>query len=448
MRAASASSVLRFPPSARAAPAIFETRAAVPAASFVDPGVVRFHGERLRGLRVELGDEAVGPTWLDGHAPAEGHQGGELAQRAERPRERRAGAERRGRQRRRSLPGGLGLRGLGLRGRRRGGARGEERDREQAGTAHRSAIPGPGARRRHAQGVAVVARRSDAFPRRWIVDRPHATHVPGTMSAVAWNRFQFAFTVSFHYLFPQLTMGLALLIVIFKALALARRDGRYDDAARFWARIFGINFAIGVVTGIPLEFQFGTNWARFSDAAGGVIGLTLAMEGMFAFFAESAFLGLFLFGEKRLGRVGHLAAAVMLFLGSWLSGYFIVATNAFMQHPVGHRIGPDRQARARRHGRVPGQPVGDLGVPPHHERGRHHGRLRRHRGRRPLGAPGAPRGARAHPAAGSASSSGSSRASSSSSRAATSTASSSPRTSSRAWPRWRASSRADRTPSS
>ena len=163
------------------------------------------------------------------------------------------------------------------------------------------------------------------------------------MDAQAWNRFQFGFTISYHYLFPQLTMGVALIIVILKVVALARRDDRYDDVARFWGRIFGINFAVGVATGIPMEFQFGTNWARFSSYAGGVIGLTLALEGMFAFFAESAFLGLFLFGERRLGRVGHLVAAVMLFLGSWLSGYFIIATNAFMQHPVGHTVGPTGQ---------------------------------------------------------------------------------------------------------
>src|SRR5438445_5513959 len=160
------------------------------------------------------------------------------------------------------------------------------------------------------------------------------------MDAIAWNRFQFGFTATYHYLFPQLTMGLALLIVLFKALALWKRDEVSNEAARFWARIFGINFAVGVVTGIPMEFQFGTNWARFSNFAGGVIGLTLALEGMFAFFAESAFLGLFLFGEKRLGPRAHFFAAFMLFLGSWLSGYFIVVTNAFMQHPVGHAVSP------------------------------------------------------------------------------------------------------------
>src|SRR5262245_41311866 len=160
------------------------------------------------------------------------------------------------------------------------------------------------------------------------------------MNALAWDRFQFAFTITYHYLFPQLTMGLALLLVIFKALALRTGADYYDEVARFWAKIFGLNFALGVVTGIPMEFQFGTNWARFSHYAGGVIGVTLALEGMFAFFAESAFLGLFLFAERRLGPKKHFLTTLMLFLGSWLSGYFIVATNAFMQYPQGYAIGP------------------------------------------------------------------------------------------------------------
>lgn len=158
------------------------------------------------------------------------------------------------------------------------------------------------------------------------------------MSSLGWGRLQFAFTITYHYLFPQLTMGLALLIVIFKGMALRTKQPAFDDLARFWARIFGINFGVGVVTGIPMEFQFGTNWARFSNYSGGVIGLTLAMEGMFAFFAESAFLGLFLFGEKRIGPRAHFVSAVMIFLGSWLSGYFIIVTNAFMQHPVGYAV--------------------------------------------------------------------------------------------------------------
>lgn len=136
-------------------------------------------------------------------------------------------------------------------------------------------------------------------------------------------------------------MGLAFLIFLFKIAAIRTKNEAYNDISRFWAKVFGINFAMGVVTGIPMEFQFGTNWSRFSDYSGGVIGLTLAMEGMFAFFAESAFLGLFLFGEKRFGERVHLFSSFMLFFGSWLSGYFVITTNAFMQHPVGHGVGPD-----------------------------------------------------------------------------------------------------------
>jgi len=160
-------------------------------------------------------------------------------------------------------------------------------------------------------------------------------------SALLMHRLHFAFTVTFHYLFPQLTMGLAPLIVVLKTMALRRNDETYNKAARFWARIFGINFVIGVVTGIPLEFQFGTNWSHFSRFAGGVIGQTLAMEGMFAFFLESAFLGLFLYGEKQLSPRAHWWSAVAVFLGSWLSGYFIVATDAWMQYPVGYARAAD-----------------------------------------------------------------------------------------------------------
>jgi cytochrome bd ubiquinol oxidase subunit I len=150
-----------------------------------------------------------------------------------------------------------------------------------------------------------------------------------------WHRLQFAFTIIYHYLFPQLTMGLALHLVIWRWRALSG-DRASAEAARFWARIFGINFAFGVVTGVPMEFQFGTNWARFSDYAGGVIGQTLALEGMFAFFLESALVAGLVWGEKRLGPRRHFWVTVGVFVGSWLSGYFIVTTNAFMQHPVGH----------------------------------------------------------------------------------------------------------------
>jgi cytochrome d ubiquinol oxidase subunit I len=155
-----------------------------------------------------------------------------------------------------------------------------------------------------------------------------------------WSRFQFGFTLTYHYLFPQLTMGLAWIIVYFKWRALRSGDEEYNKAARFWAKIFGLNFAVGVVTGIPMEFQFGTNWAGFTRFAGGVIGQTLAMEGMFAFFLESAFVGALIWGEKRLGPRYHFLAAVAVALGGWISGFFILVTNAFMQHPVGYQFEP------------------------------------------------------------------------------------------------------------
>ena len=156
-----------------------------------------------------------------------------------------------------------------------------------------------------------------------------------------WSRFQFGFTLTYHYLFPQLTMGLAWFLVYWKWRALKTGDEKYNDAVRFWAKIFGLNFAVGVVTGIPMEFQFGTNWADFSKYSGSVIGQTLAMEGMFAFFMESAFIGALIWGEKRLGPRNHFLAAVAVATGSWLSGYFILVTNAFMQHPVGYETAPN-----------------------------------------------------------------------------------------------------------
>jgi cytochrome d ubiquinol oxidase subunit I len=157
------------------------------------------------------------------------------------------------------------------------------------------------------------------------------------------HRLHFAFTVTFHYLFPQLTMGLALLIVVLKTVALRTGSEEWDRAARFWGKIFGINFIFGVVTGIPMEFEFGTNWARFSQLSGGVIGQPLAMEGVFSFFLESSFLGLFLYGEKRLSKRMHLFSAVMVWLGSWISGFFIIVTDAWMQHPVAYNLLPNGQ---------------------------------------------------------------------------------------------------------
>lgn len=153
-----------------------------------------------------------------------------------------------------------------------------------------------------------------------------------------YDRIQFAFTISFHYLFPQLTMGLSAIIVYFKARYLRSQLEIYNESAKFWMKIFGLNFAMGVVTGIPMEFQFGTNWAKFSELTGGIIGHTLAMEGMFSFFLESSFLGMFLFGEKLLGQKLHFLSGLLVLIGSWASGLLILATHSWMQHPVGYEI--------------------------------------------------------------------------------------------------------------
>ncbi len=155
-------------------------------------------------------------------------------------------------------------------------------------------------------------------------------------SATTMSRLQFAFTASYHYLFPQLTMGMALLILILKSLAVRRGDEKYHQATRFVTKIFAVTFILGVVTGIPMEFQFGTNWALFSTYAGNIIAQLLAMEGAFAFFLESAFLGLLLFGERRFGQRVHWFAALMVFLGTWASGFFIIAADAWIQNPVGY----------------------------------------------------------------------------------------------------------------
>ncbi len=156
--------------------------------------------------------------------------------------------------------------------------------------------------------------------------------------AVGWARLQFAFTITFHYLFPQVTMGLALIIFILTTIALRTGRAHFWNSARFLTKLLAISFAAGVATGIPMEFQFGTNWAHLSAYSGSIIGQTLALEGVMAFFGESIFLGLLLF-QKGLGPKRRWAYTTAVFVGSWISGFFITATNAWMQHPVGYTRG-------------------------------------------------------------------------------------------------------------
>jgi cytochrome d ubiquinol oxidase subunit I len=160
------------------------------------------------------------------------------------------------------------------------------------------------------------------------------------VDVVLADRLQFAFTLMFHYLFPIGTMGIAPFIAWYNFRALRGRDPNFMRAARFWTKIFALNFAMGVVTGIPMEFQFGTNWAVFSAKTGAVMGQPLMLEGVYAFFFESVFLGILLYGRERVSRGLYLFSAVAVWLGAWLSGYFIVVADAWMQHPVGYVLGP------------------------------------------------------------------------------------------------------------
>jgi cytochrome bd ubiquinol oxidase subunit I len=157
---------------------------------------------------------------------------------------------------------------------------------------------------------------------------------------LVFDRLQFSFTIMFHYLFPITTIGLAPFVAAYTWKAARHpEDPGAARAAAFWTKIFAINFAVGVVTGIPMEFQFGTNWATFSARSGSVVGQTLAIEGVYAFSLESVFLGVLLYGKRFVPPMFHAMSGIIVGLGSWLSGYLIVATDAWMQHPVGYRIG-------------------------------------------------------------------------------------------------------------
>jgi len=167
------------------------------------------------------------------------------------------------------------------------------------------------------------------------------------MDVLTLSRLQFTLTISFHYIYPPLSIGLGVMLVIIEAIWLKTRNPLYHQMARFWTKVFALTFAIGVATGIVMEFEFGTNWATYSRYVGDVFGSALAAEGIFAFFLESGFLALLLFGWNKVGRKMHFFATCMVCLGAHFSAIWIVVANSFMQTPAGfHIVGEGMKARA------------------------------------------------------------------------------------------------------
>ncbi len=155
------------------------------------------------------------------------------------------------------------------------------------------------------------------------------------MDPVLLSRLQFAITIGFHFIFPPITIGLAWLLTIMEGLAWRRGDEVYARAGKFFGKLLGITFAMGVATGVVMEFQFGSNWAEYSEFLGGVIGAPIAAEGIFAFFLELGFLGLYIFGRKRVSRGVHWFAIFIVAVGSTISAFWILVANSWQQTPAG-----------------------------------------------------------------------------------------------------------------
>jgi Cytochrome bd-type quinol oxidase, subunit 1 len=160
------------------------------------------------------------------------------------------------------------------------------------------------------------------------------------LDVVLLSRLQFAFTVMFHYLFPPLTIGMGIVLVYLEGMYLRTREPIYETAAKFWTSIFAVNFAVGVASGIVMEFEFGTNWAVYSRFVGDVFGSALAAEGIFAFFLESGFLAVLVFGWDKVSPGFHFFSTVMVALGGIFSSIWIIVANSWQQTPAGHRIVP------------------------------------------------------------------------------------------------------------
>ena len=156
-----------------------------------------------------------------------------------------------------------------------------------------------------------------------------------TTEVVDLSRMQFAITAMYHFLFVPLTLGLSFILAIMESVYVMTGKQIYKDMTLFWGKLFGINFAMGVTTGLTMEFQFGTNWSYYSHYVGDIFGVPLAIEGMMAFFLESTFVGLFFFGWDRMSKLQHLSTTWLLALGTNLSALWILIANAWMQNPVG-----------------------------------------------------------------------------------------------------------------
>ncbi|MEL6876187.1 MAG: cytochrome ubiquinol oxidase subunit I, partial [Pseudomonadota bacterium] len=161
--------------------------------------------------------------------------------------------------------------------------------------------------------------------------------------AILLARIQFAFTVSFHFIFPAFSIGLASYLAVLEGLWLKTGKQIYMDLFKYWIKIFAVTFAMGVVSGIVMSYQFGTNWSVFSDKAGPVIGPLMAYEVLTAFFLEAGFLGVMLFGMNKVGKKLHFAATLMVAIGTFISAFWILSVNSWMQTPTGHEIAANGQ---------------------------------------------------------------------------------------------------------
>ena len=161
-----------------------------------------------------------------------------------------------------------------------------------------------------------------------------------TTALIDWSRAQFALTAMYHWLFVPLTLGLAVVMAVMETMYVVKKDEFWKRTAKFWMKIFGINFAIGVATGIILEFEFGTNWSNYSWFVGDIFGAPLAIEGILAFFMEATFIAVMFFGWNKVGKKFHLASTWLTGIGATLSAWWILVANSWMQHPVGMEFNP------------------------------------------------------------------------------------------------------------